>query len=114
WDDYLREWGGEAVTEADGFEPWTLKARTCLNPDSSAAGLYQIDFTADSLDWQAGDLAEIRTPDGHRRDYSIASLPEEGTLRLYVREVIKDDGMRGVGSGLLTIGVAEGDRIDMR
>lgn len=126
WTNYLKEWGGEAVAEDDGFSPWTLQARTRLNPESGAAGLYQIDLVPESLDgakfldwpkvldWQAGDLAEIRTADGHRRDYSIASLPEEGTLRLYVREVIKSEGSRGAGSGLLTFRTVEGDTVPLR
>lgn len=114
WANYLKEWGGEAVAEDDGFAPWTLQTRTRLNPDSPAAGLYQIDLEPESLDWQAGDLAEIRTPDGHRRDYSIASLPEERTLRLYVREVIRTDGSRGIGSGLLTFATVEGDSVPLR
>lgn len=114
WANYLKEWGGEAVAEDDGFSPWTLQSRTRLNPQSSAAGLYQIDLAPESLDWQAGDLAEIRTADGHRRDYSIASLPEEATLRLYVREVLKTDGTRGIGSGLLTFRTVEGDTVPLR
>lgn len=36
------------------------------------------------------------------REYSIASIPEDGTLDLVVRQVRKDDGSLGVGSGWLT------------
>lgn len=51
--------------------------------------------------WEIGDLFELRTPDGHRRDYSIASLPGEDAVRLYVRRVV-DKGVAGLGSGQLT------------
>jgi len=115
WDNYLREWGGETVAGADAFQPCTLTGRLCLNPESSAAGLYQLDLALpEGAHWQAGDLAEIRTPDGHRRDYSIASLPEDGALRLYVREVIRADGTRGVGSALLTQGLGIGEAVPLR
>ncbi|MDC7684640.1 NADPH cytochrome P450 oxidoreductase family protein [Asticcacaulis sp. BYS171W] len=115
WENYLAEWGGSHVEESNPFAPWTLNARARLNPDSPAAGLFRIDFTVpEGASWQAGDLAEILTPDGHRRDYSIATLPEEGRLSLFVREVIKDDGSRGVGSGLLTHALNPADTVPMR
>lgn len=105
WEAALRQWGGRSVAEDDGFAEWVLKDRRRLNPLSDAPGLYEVDFALpEGVAWQAGDLAEIRTPSGHRRDYSIASLPEEGLLRLYVRQVVKADGALGEGSGLLTQG----------
>ncbi|MFT4089594.1 MAG: NADPH cytochrome P450 oxidoreductase family protein [Asticcacaulis sp.] len=120
WANYLKEWGGESVSGDEGFRDTVLKARRRLNPESDAAGLYQVELSlalmvdGESESWQAGDLAQIRTADGHRRDYSIASLPEEGALRLYVREVIKDDGSRGAGSGLLTHSLSEGQAVPLR
>lgn len=51
--------------------------------------------------WEIGDLFELRTPDGHLRDYSIASLPGDEALLLYVRRVV-NDGVTGLGSGHLT------------
>lgn len=51
--------------------------------------------------WEIGDLFELRTPDGHLRDYSIASLPGDDAVRLYVRRVV-GKGMTGLGSGHLT------------
>lgn len=51
--------------------------------------------------WEIGDLFELRTPDGHLRDYSIASLPGDDTLLLYVRRVVHE-GVAGLGSGYLT------------
>jgi len=52
-------------------------------------------------DWEIGDLFELRTPDGHVRDYSIASLPGEDAILLFVRRVVCN-GIAGVGSGHLT------------
>ncbi|MDB5724131.1 MAG: Flavodoxin/nitric oxide synthase [Novosphingobium sp.] len=52
-------------------------------------------------DWEIGDLFELRTPDGHLRDYSIACLPGEDAILLFVRRVI-GNGIAGVGSGHLT------------
>lgn len=51
--------------------------------------------------WEIGDLFELRTPDGHLRDYSIASLPGDDAVRLYVRRVV-DKGVTGLGSSHLT------------
>ncbi|UDF05113.1 NADPH cytochrome P450 oxidoreductase family protein [Asticcacaulis sp. AND118] len=114
WEDYLKEWGGASVQEANPFSPARLIARERLNPNSEAAGLYRIDLAIpEGASWVAGDLAEILTPSGHRRDYSIASLPEEGVVCLFVREVIKADGSRGEGSGLLTA-LPEGDAVPLR
>jgi sulfite reductase (NADPH) flavoprotein alpha-component len=75
-----------------------------------------------SARWQAGDIAEILAPvvpegarsngvaaaasDAHtldvRREFSIASLPEDGRIHLVVRQVRRSDGSLGVGSGWLT------------
>lgn len=52
-------------------------------------------------DWEIGDLFELRAPGGHLRDYSIASLPGDDALLLYVRRVV-NGGVAGVGSGHLT------------
>lgn len=114
WESYLSEWGAAAIEAVDPFEPVPLVAREHLNPGSEASGLYQVEFAVPpGAGWQAGDLAEILTPTGHRRDYSIASLPEEGRVRLYVREVIKADGTHGEGSGLLT-GAEMGSTVPLR
>lgn len=53
--------------------------------------------------WEIGDLFELRTPDGHVRDYSIANRPGGEEIRLFVRRVV-DKGVVGRGSGYLTDG----------
>jgi sulfite reductase (NADPH) flavoprotein alpha-component len=116
WEAFLGGFGaGVASGDADTTF-WRLKARHVLNPDSPAQKLYQIDLVPDGAlpAWQAGDLAEIVTPNGRRRDYSIASLPAEGILRLYVRQVVHDDGTFGEGSGRLTEGLQPHDRLKLR
>lgn len=48
------------------------------------------------------------------REYSIASLPADGTLQLLVRRMQRDDGTPGIGSGWLTQHAAMGGDIDLR
>ncbi|MCE7796915.1 flavodoxin domain-containing protein [Sphingobium sufflavum] len=89
------------------YHPWRIVAREHLNPagdEKDVPGLYRIALQPEDgalPDWQAGDLFEISTPTGHRRDYSVGSLPDEGGVTLYVREVRDEQGRRGEGSGLL-------------
>ena len=113
WHDLLTNLGGQETVHEDTGLPWRLEARTCVNPQGSHP-LYHLSFTGQTANWQAGDLVEITTPLGHRRDYSIASLPEEGRLDLYVREVRKENGEPGDGSGLLIEGIQVGDNLPLR
>ena len=101
----------------------TLLKRQCLNEGTLGEGIYQIDFALPAeperaLQWQAGDVARLHLPaaDGswQHRDYTLASLPSEGTLRLLVRQQFhppKGNQPRqpGLGSGLLTLSLATGD-----
>ncbi|RAU49721.1 MULTISPECIES: sulfite reductase flavoprotein subunit alpha [unclassified Pseudomonas] len=48
------------------------------------------------------------------REYSIASIPEDGTLQLIVRQEVHPDGSLGLGSGWLTEHAAVGDTISLR
>ncbi|MBV8156926.1 MAG: flavodoxin domain-containing protein, partial [Dyella sp.] len=48
------------------------------------------------------------------REYSIASLPSDGSLHLLVRRMQRDDGSLGIGSGWLTEHAALGDEIALR
>jgi len=113
WHDLLAGLGAQETIHADAGLPWRLETRTRLNPLGSHP-LYHLSFTGQTADWQAGDLIEITTPHGHRRDYSIATLPEEGRLDLYVREVRKENGERGDGSGLLIEGLLAGEALPLR
>jgi len=99
------------------FTPWTLVARTLLNPGSPAAGAFHLQFEpADqsALTWEAGDIVEIEPGDpaamaaatmlrsAATREYSAASIPADGTLDLVVRQVRDEGGRLGLGSGWLT------------
>ncbi|HEX7874830.1 MAG TPA: NADPH cytochrome P450 oxidoreductase family protein [Sphingobium sp.] len=110
WDALLDALGAvEASAPAETLHrPWRIVSREHLNPApqemAGVPGLFKIRLEPEDGDlprWLAGDLFEITTPTGHRRDYSIASLPEEGGVTLLVREVHGADGRRGEGSGLL-------------
>lgn len=112
WDAFLHTLGaGEAAGDEAQFSDWRLKAREVLNPDSKAQKLVRVDLepVSGQADWQAGDLIEIVTPKGHRRDYSIASLPQEGHVRLLVRQKVGGDGSR-----LLTEGLPPGETLKLR
>jgi len=113
WHDLLTGLGGQETVHAGAGLPWRLEARTRVNPQGTHP-LYHLSFTGQTTGWQAGDLVEITTPFGHRRDYSIASLPEESSLDLYVREVRKENGALGDGSGLLIEGIQVGDSLPLR
>ncbi len=114
WDDEVdRLGGGAAVAEAPA-PLWTLTTRDRLNPEGNAP-LFRLVFTPkEPQTWQAGDLIEVTTPNGHVRDYSIAALPEDGHIALYVRQVTTADGALGHGTGLLLRDLAVGGDIRLR
>lgn len=58
-------------------------------------------------------LADALRPLPHR-EYSIASLPADGSLQLLVRQMRHPDGRLGSGSGWLTEHAANGTSIDVR
>ncbi|GAB3271590.1 sulfite reductase subunit alpha [Parahaliea aestuarii] len=102
---------GETVVDGAGQGarlPATVLDRRCLNAGSPGAGVYHLRLgLPPGVDWRAGDIAVLdiprEGPEGPvQREYSIASLPSDGALELLVRQVCKDDGSFGVGSGWLT------------
>ncbi|MGH8082555.1 MAG: sulfite reductase subunit alpha [Lysobacter sp.] len=48
------------------------------------------------------------------REYSIASIPNEGSLRLLVRQMRRDDGSLGIGNGWLTAHAPMRTPVDLR
>ena len=58
-------------------------------------------------------VADALRPLPHR-EYSIASLPADGSLQLLVRRMARPDGQPGIGSGWLTDGARIGESIDLR
>ncbi|MFY9178170.1 MAG: NADPH cytochrome P450 oxidoreductase family protein [Venatoribacter sp.] len=86
-----------------------LLKRTLLNAGSEGAPIYQLDFDSHCIPpWQAGDIALLQL-NGQQREYSIASLPSENTLRLLVREKYHPSGEIGLGSGFLCRQLQEGE-----
>lgn len=97
-------------------EPFTLKRRTRLNPGSQSGPLYLLEWEPVSgrlPAWQSGDLASLAVPaDPDRpRDYSIASIVEDGSLQMLVRLSMREDGTPGVASGWLCEGMVVGDSL---
>ncbi|HEY0821571.1 MAG TPA: sulfite reductase subunit alpha [Rhizobacter sp.] len=94
-----------AAWEAPAFEPCRLVARRWLNPGSAGAPCFLVALQPPAgAQWEAGDLLQVQAPaDPDRpREYSIASLPADGTLQLLVRQERHADGTLGIASGWLT------------
>ncbi len=78
-----------------------LLARSHLPTPEEASGL------------SASALAATLRPLPHR-EYSIASTPAEGSLKLLLRRMLRPDGTPGLGSGWLCDHVQPGASVDLR
>ncbi len=104
------------------YEPWRLVSRTLVNPGSPGGPAYHLAFepAGPMPEWSAGDIAEIGVParDGQpapgAREYSIASLPQDGRLEVLIRLMRRPDGQPGLASGWLTQALALGEEVGMR
>ena len=110
WREALAEWRpgadltGDEAADAPAFR---LSARTLLNPDGVGDPAFLLALTPRAAlpGWSAGDVVEVERegPAGAiRREYSIASLPEDGAIELIVRRFQRDGGATGAMSGWLT------------
>ncbi|MGY4492410.1 PepSY domain-containing protein [Pseudomonas sp. TE3610] len=96
--------------QAPLYEDWTLSERRLLNPGSEGGPVYLLGLTPPAPHtWQAGDLIEVMPRlssdvplQTQAREYSIASIPQDGRLELIVRLERHPDGTLGLGSGWLT------------
>ena len=96
----------------DGNAPVVFQGDdTTLRDALSRAQLHALDDALASAD--ARTLAAALPPLPHR-EYSIASLPQDGTLELLVRRMTRDDGSPGLGSGWLCDAAPVGGGIDLR
>ena len=119
WDRLVHSLGGQGEVSAESQAPtrWRLVERVELNTGSLGLPCFHLAFEAvDAVpgSWQAGDTVSIAIPvtpaprvptaasEPLWRSYSIASVPEEGRLCLLVRQVRREDGQLGQGSGWLT------------
>jgi sulfite reductase (NADPH) flavoprotein alpha-component len=101
------------------YESWTLSARRHLNPGSAGGPVYHLELTPPPqarASWQPGDLLQLLVPaDPDRaRDFSIASIPEEGAAHLLVRVARRADGSVGLASGWLTMEASIGATVPAR
>ncbi len=128
WQKRLQLFGADGrAWQAPPHSFWQLQERVWLNPGSAGGAAYRIFLTPPkegNWHWQAGDIAEIlpgisgdsaSPPNGQsHREYSIASLPQDGGIALLVRRMELPDGRLGLGSGWLTKQAEIGDGIALR
>lgn len=100
-------------------KPWVLRRRSLLNPGSQGQAVYALELVpADGIlpVWEAGDVAAVQVPadPAHPRDYSIASIPQDGCLQLLVRQALRADGSWGLASHWLGQGLALGQRVNIQ
>lgn len=113
--------GNEGAWQEMPFTSWRLQVRRNANPGSVGGRIGHVELVPDdpaALRWQAGDLVEIVVAQADGRDvtreYSIASLPDEGAIHLLVRAARHANGRLGAGSALLLETLAEGDNLSLR
>ena len=106
--------------EAPPLQPWRLQAREHLNPGSEGEPVHHLKLVPEPgtalPDWQAGDLVQIEVPTapGEPRDYSVASVPQDGAVHLLVRRCVRADGSPGLASGWLTQAAEPGASVMLR
>lgn len=122
WQHHLGLLGGVADAPdwaPASYERWTLAERRELNPSSLGGPVFHLALAPPAgahPQWQAGDIAEIRVSESPEisREYSIASLPADGSLHLLLRRMLRPDGTPGIGSGRLCDQVSLGGDIAVR
>jgi sulfite reductase (NADPH) flavoprotein alpha-component len=110
-----------ALSQAAWTEPcderWQIANRKLLNPGSAGRPCFHIELKpldGARLHWAAGDIAVLTPPGTNAREYSIASMPSEGSLHILVRQSRRADGTLGVASGWLTEQAEIGSEIPLR
>ncbi|HEY0103548.1 MAG TPA: sulfite reductase subunit alpha [Brevundimonas sp.] len=125
WQHQLAQLTGSAAPadwSRPAFDHWRLARRVHLNPGSPGGEAHLLTF--EPVDhapvWVAGDIAEIGLPPGPTsvspgsREYSVASLPEDGVVEFIIRRMTGPDGAPGLASGWLTRDLTPGEVVDMR
>ncbi|UNK50697.1 sulfite reductase flavoprotein subunit alpha [Lysobacter sp. S4-A87] len=107
--DVVADW--LAVCGFDGDA--VVKADDASEPLSALLARSRLPTSKDVLGRGPQAVADGLQPLPHR-EYSIASLPSDGSLQLLVRQMRHPDGRLGSGSGWLTAHAAPGARIDLR
>jgi sulfite reductase (NADPH) flavoprotein alpha-component len=111
--------GNDSANAAAAFAPWRLVTRERLNPGSAGAPVFHLGLVPQAgamPHWSSGDLVQVSIANdpAHPRDYSIASLRDDGELQLLVRQEQHPDGTLGAASGLLTSTLTVGDTVSLR
>ena len=122
WQHHLSHLGGTSDApdwSAPAYGEWRIAGRRILNTGSAGAPAYLVSLTpADGAlpVWQAGDLVQVSAPAApdYPREYSIASLPEDGSIELLVRLHVHEDGSMGAASGWLCTQSTPDDTIALR
>jgi len=105
---------------AQPFAHWQLQERRCLNEGSCGAATYHLALRpADGgalPQCLSGDLVEVQVPadPARPREYSIASIPADGSLQLLVRVRADEQGRPGLASQHLTRDLALGEVLNVR
>lgn len=91
---------------APAYGQWRIAERRLVNSGSAGAPVYLLSLKPGNGAmpvWQAGDLAQVSAPaaQDYPREYSIASLPTDGSIELLVRLHLHPDGSCGAASGWL-------------
>ncbi len=122
WQHHLSHLAGTSDApdwSAPAYGQWRIAQRRILNPGSAGAPAYLLSLTPANgalPTWQAGDLVQVSAPvaPDYPREYSIASLPADGSIELLVRLHLHDDGSEGAASGWLCTQSTSADTIALR
>ncbi|WP_426102426.1 sulfite reductase subunit alpha [Massilia sp. TSP1-1-2] len=122
WQHHLSHLAGTSDApdwSAPQYGQWRIAARRVLNAGSAGAPAYLLSLQP--VDgalpaWQAGDLVQVSAPAApdYPREYSIASLPADGSIELLVRLHLHEDGSEGAASGWLCTQAGKNDTIALR
>ncbi len=124
WTQAVGQWSQgdqyQATYTDTGFQEWVLTGRTHLNPHSSGEALFLLKLAPPAGQelpaWEAGDIALVQPPepDARAREYSIASVPQDGSLHLLVRVRRREDGQPGLASDWLTRALPLNEKVSLR
>ncbi len=118
WQRHVGALGGNTETPVwTRNERWQIANRKLLNPGSAGHPCFHIELKpveGARMRWSAGDIAVLTPPGTNAREYSIASMPSEGSLHILVRQSRRADGTLGVASGWLTEAATIGSEVPLR
>jgi sulfite reductase (NADPH) flavoprotein alpha-component len=121
WRQHVGALGGSSdapVWTGPRNERWQIASRKLLNPGSAGYPCFHLELKPTDrgakMNWSAGDIAVLTPPGTNAREYSIASMPSEGSLHILVRQSRRADGTLGVASEWLTEAAVIGSEIPLR